>query len=768
MSSNTTYSGGLTKVTHDMNVATAAEPSDALNDGEDEKDAQGLLAVPSADDAHHVGVRGSRPGSKPAKRERRKVSGFKRDSPLSYHEFVHGHNALLLTPSSPTTTFLSPNKDADQKKRTAECLVDERRGDVTELKVLINARITSPLDHNVMLEDTVPLHHAREDHDHESPKEDPDRMVLDPVQEDLATIVEEDEEPALDSMIIDEPHKPRPSASYPRANQLPRVASAAEFACSVKRAPATFPFPKQTLSDAQAAYSERRGNIMEEVEQVFSAVGALSEGLFVQVTSTCGLPRYFNRALFRRCGGSAGGHVTHDGFVDFYQKVVDCRDVDEVAFTVLGSGRNFLIEEDFKIVVEDVVQNHPGLEFLKEMDVFQHRYVETVVARIFYAKSRNSSSRMTRTEFRKDGVFPLIRNLQLVDDINSSRDVFSYKHFYVMYCKFWELDTDHDLRITEPELRGYENGCLSPLVVSRIFAGAGTATGPTDRMSYRDFVNFILAAENKAAPRAIDYWFRCLDVDGDGAWSLWELKKFFDEQCARMREFRMTDPWEWKDFSCAILDMVNPTTPHVITLSDLRRCGSASLVFDMIFDIRKYDLHLRRIDPNFREWDDMYVEDRQTKTRVLLEGWDKFAERAYEELAFDEDPRDDEDDRSTSSHSQEDDDQEDDEESDGSQEGTSHRASAFYKDEGDMWEDRRIPTASQSPSSSPSPTASVSASPPTEGDGAVDIEVDELVEKKNVHVHSTPSDPPSLKTIPCDIAMPQSMPEVHHMDISDA
>jgi len=23
-------------------------------------------------------------------------------------------------------------------------------------------------------------------------------------------------------------------------------------------------------------------------------------------------------------------------------------------------------------------------------------------------------------------------------------DYFSYKHFYVLYCRFWELDTDHD------------------------------------------------------------------------------------------------------------------------------------------------------------------------------------------------------------------------------------------------------------------------------------------------------------------------------------
>mgnify|MGYP001468822188 CR=1 FL=1 len=35
------------------------------------------------------------------------------------------------------------------------------------------------------------------------------------------------------------------------------------------------------------------------------------------------------------------------------------------------------------------------------------------------------------------------------DDINAERRYFSYEHFYVIYCKFWELDADHDFMITK-------------------------------------------------------------------------------------------------------------------------------------------------------------------------------------------------------------------------------------------------------------------------------------------------------------------------------
>lgn len=37
-------------------------------------------------------------------------------------------------------------------------------------------------------------------------------------------------------------------------------------------------------------------------------------------------------------------------------------------------------------------------------------------------------------------------------DINQLTDYFSYEHFYVIYCKFWELDTDHDLYIDRKDL----------------------------------------------------------------------------------------------------------------------------------------------------------------------------------------------------------------------------------------------------------------------------------------------------------------------------
>jgi serine/threonine-protein phosphatase 2A regulatory subunit B'' len=55
------------------------------------------------------------------------------------------------------------------------------------------------------------------------------------------------------------------------------------------------------------------------------------------------------------------------------------------------------------------------------------------------------------------------------EDINKIRLYFSYEHFYVIYCKFWELDNDHDFHISKEDFQRYSGHGLSRKVVDRIF-----------------------------------------------------------------------------------------------------------------------------------------------------------------------------------------------------------------------------------------------------------------------------------------------------------
>ena len=75
-----------------------------------------------------------------------------------------------------------------------------------------------------------------------------------------------------------------------------------------------------------------------------------------------------------------------------------------------------------------------------------------MIARIFFVVNRCWSGYVTLNELRRSNLLPTIRLLQEEDDINQITDFFSYEHFYVIYCKFWELDKDHDLFIDREDL----------------------------------------------------------------------------------------------------------------------------------------------------------------------------------------------------------------------------------------------------------------------------------------------------------------------------
>ena len=75
-------------------------------------------------------------------------------------------------------------------------------------------------------------------------------------------------------------------------------------------------------------------------------------------------------------------------------------------------------------------------------------------------------------------------------------------------------------------------------MIERIFSGAVTRgiAQKEGRMSYTEFVWFLLSEEDKRHPTAIEYWFRCMDLDGDGVLSMYELEYFYEEQLQRMEQ----------------------------------------------------------------------------------------------------------------------------------------------------------------------------------------------------------------------------------------
>ncbi|XP_053291053.1 serine/threonine-protein phosphatase 2A regulatory subunit B'' subunit alpha [Pleuronectes platessa] len=351
-----------------------------------------------------------------------------------------------------------------------------------------------------------------------------------------------------------------------------------------------------------------------------------------KIAKACGCPLYWKSAMFYAAGGERTGFVSVHSFIATWRKLLhSCHD-DSSRFIYLLTkpGCNYLEQEDFIPLMQDIVDTHPGLTFLKDAPEFHSRYITTVIQRIFYVVNRSWTGRINMIELRRSNFLQTLALLEEEDDINQITDYFSYEHFYVIYCKFWELDADHDLYIDPKDLSRYNDHASSNRIIERLFSGAvtrGYAVQREGRMSYAEFVWFLISEEDKKNPTSIEYWFRCMDADGDGVLSMFELEYFYEEQCERMERMGI-EPLPFQDLLCQMLDLVKPESSGKITLSDLKRCRMAYIFFDTFFNLEKYLDHEQR-DP-FAVQKDIDSEGPEPCD------WDKYASEEYEILVAEE------------------------------------------------------------------------------------------------------------------------------------
>ena len=108
----------------------------------------------------------------------------------------------------------------------------------------------------------------------------------------------------------------------------------------------------------------------------------------------------------------------------------------------------------------------------------------------------------------------------------------SYEHFYVLYCRFFELDLDKDSKLSRDDLLRYNDHALSEMIVDRwkkastmclyrlillhrifevgmrVFSDGieGEFKG-SGGMGFVDFIYFMLSEEDKTTDTSLAYWY---------------------------------------------------------------------------------------------------------------------------------------------------------------------------------------------------------------------------------------------------------------------
>ncbi|KAJ6799253.1 serine/threonine protein phosphatase 2A regulatory subunit B''beta-like [Iris pallida] len=393
--------------------------------------------------------------------------------------------------------------------------------------------------------------------------------------------------------------------------------------------------PQFYFQNGRPPPTDLKEECLSRIDQIF--FGHL-DGLQVQefksvVKDICKLPSFFSSALFRKIDVDCLGTITRDTFINYWiNSNMMTMDIATHIYTILKQpDHKYLTQEDFKPVLRELLASHPGLEFLQSTPEFQERYAETVIYRIFYYVNRSGNGHLTLRELKRGNLIAAMQHADEEEDINKVLRYFSYEHFYVIYCKFWELDTDHDFLIDKENLIRYGNHALTYRIVDRIFLQVPRkfTSKVEGKMGYEDFVYFMLAEEDKSSEPSLEYWFKCIDLDGNGILTPNEMQFFYEEQLHRM-ECMAQEPVLFEDILCQMVDMVGPENESFLTLRDLKGCKLSGNIFNILFNLNKFMA--------FETRDPFLI--RQEREEPTLTEWDRFAHREYIRLSMEEDGED--------------------------------------------------------------------------------------------------------------------------------
>jgi len=379
---------------------------------------------------------------------------------------------------------------------------------------------------------------------------------------------------------------------------------------------------------------------------------------FVHVTKRlCGIPSFFNlplckrinelygdadsgipqpRTIGRNSRNPSGVKIKLKTFLKFWSAEVEPCDRTERFFRVIKKhDAEYIYKDDFVPFLQELLHFHPGLDFLESHEEFQRKYALTVITRIFYKVNTSRSGKLSLREVRNSNLFNACMHVDEETDINRVMDYFSYEHFYVLYCKFFELDGDKDSKLTRNDLLKYQEHSLSDAIVDRIFqvgtrvfsdgqVGGFASTG----MSYPDFIFFMLSEEDKSSEGALKYWFNCCDLDGDQVLNPEEMKHFYRHQIHRVTSLGQ-ESINFQDVLCQMVDMISPKDANSINLADMLKPEKrliSGVLFDILFNLHKF-MRFETRDP---------FQEKIRREDSFQSDWDRYAHIEYNRLAQEE------------------------------------------------------------------------------------------------------------------------------------
>ena len=297
------------------------------------------------------------------------------------------------------------------------------------------------------------------------------------------------------------------------------------------------------------------------------------------------------KVLFNKIDIEQKGFITKEQLMKYHILNFEGCSENKKFFNLIKSpDRTYIVKEDFRPILQTLLKENSSLAFLKEYPTYQQKYIETVIARIFYMNDSNDDGQITFNDFKKSDLVETIQKIYN-KDVNKIRQYFSYEHFYVIYTTFYQNSTyeyKDELYIPKEVFCTYAYN-LGMRTVNRIFDEIPRKFISEEKymMSYEDFIYYMISEEDKTSPTSIKYWFKVIDLNNEGIITKKEMEYFYEEQIEKLKNNKK-EVMEFKDVLKKIINLIPPEKENKWNLQNfLDNPENSSIVFNMLLNMNK-------------------------------------------------------------------------------------------------------------------------------------------------------------------------------------
>ena len=312
---------------------------------------------------------------------------------------------------------------------------------------------------------------------------------------------------------------------------------------------------------------------------------------------------YFRPSIFLQFDKDKYGRIELLSFFHYVFRKINCEE-NKINLSISDfCCEGFLIDKDLENYIKKVIINFP---FYSEISEEIKEYYLLVAQRKFFFFL---DPKRTGKIFINDIVTStVLSELLELEKATSKKEMeynwFSLYNFSRIYRKYVLLDKDKNGLLNKKELIKYSPG-LTSIFIDRIFEEYQKYE---DAIDFKQFIDFVLAMENKREPASIQYIWRALDVYHKNKIDTFIINMFFKGVIKKLLN-RNKGEYRIDDIKDELWDMIGPKNPHYITLEDVLNSKYSDTVISLLIDAKAFYQHDQKEMPYIEEFGEIENED---------------------------------------------------------------------------------------------------------------------------------------------------------------